>query len=238
MSDRRTVTGGRGMAGERPLPDYRQWRTIVKLDPGKGLTAERLEEICSWPVDAVVVGGSGGYGAGDVLALLTRLRRWELPLALEVSDLSAVCPGFDLYLVPTVLNSTAVDWVVGHHHAAIKRLADRIDWERVIVEGYCILNRDATAARIAHARTGLDTADVVAFARMAECFFRLPVFYLEYSGIFGSPEVVRAVHRTLRETRLWYGGGIRTPEQVAAVRESADALVIGNAVYEGCSPLA
>lgn len=45
----------------------------------------------------------------------------------------ALCPGFDLYFIPTVLNSTEADWVLGHHHAAVKRPGDREDWERVVV---------------------------------------------------------------------------------------------------------
>jgi len=60
---------------------------------------------------------------------------------------------------------------------------------------------------------------------------------LEYSGTYGSPEVVEAVSRVLGDTRLWYGGGIRTPEQAAEMGALADAIVIGNAVYEGDSPL-
>jgi putative glycerol-1-phosphate prenyltransferase len=219
------------------MVDHREWRTILKLDPARRLSEDRLAEVCAWPVDAIVVGGSGGYGFDEVLSLLTRLRRHSLPVALEVSDLGALCPGFDLYLVPMVLNSLQVDWVVGHHQAAIKRYADLMDWPKVVGEGYCILNPDATAARISQARTDLDTGDVVAFARLAEHLIRLPIFYLEYSGAYGSPEVVAAVRRVLTDTRLWYGGGIRTPEQAAEMAGSADAIVIGNAVYEECSPL-
>ncbi|OFW65066.1 MAG: geranylgeranylglyceryl/heptaprenylglyceryl phosphate synthase [Actinobacteria bacterium RBG_13_63_9] len=219
------------------MTDYRQWRTILKLDPARPLSEERLAEACSWRVDAVVVGGSGGYGLGEVLALLTRLRRYPLPLALEVSDLGAVCPGFDLYLVPTVLNSQEVDWVVGHHQAAIKRYGRLMDWQSVVVEGYCILNPEATAARISHARTDLEVDDVVAFARLAEHLLKLPIFYLEYSGTYGSPEVLRAVRGVLDRTLLWYGGGIRTPGQAGEMAVAANAIVIGNAVYEGCSPL-
>jgi putative glycerol-1-phosphate prenyltransferase len=237
VTDVPNTTGRHDEAGAPGPTDFRTWRTVLKLDPGRSISRERLAEVCAWDVDAVVVGGSGGYGFDDVLALLARLRRQHLPVALEVSDLGAVCPGFDLYVVPTVLNSLEVDWVVGHHQAAIKHYAQLIDWPRVVAEGYCILNSAATAAHISRARTDLDVDDVVAFARLAEHLFRLPVFYLEYSGRYGSPEVVEAVRRVLGETRLWYGGGIRTPEQAAQMGALADTIVIGNAVYEGYSPL-
>ncbi len=216
---------------------YREWKTIIKLDPARPLSDERLAEVCSWPVDAVIVGGSGGYGSAEVSALLYRLRRYSLPLGLEVSDLDALCPDFDLYFVPLVLNSKEVDWVVGRQQAALKRFGPLIDRQRLIGEGYCILNPAATAARIANACTDLDPGDVVAFARLAQDLLRLPIFYVEYSGTYGSPEVVAAARAVLEDTLLWYGGGIRRPEQVGEMAGVANAVVIGNAVYEGFSPL-
>ena len=218
--------------------DYREWRRMVKLDPARPLSVERLEETCAWDVDAVVVGGTGGYGLAEVSALLGRLRGRSLTLALEVSDPRAVCPGFDLYLIPMVLNSSEVDWVVGRHQETIKRYADIMDWERLVVEGYCILNPEAAAARLSRARSDLTVDDVVAYARLAEHLLKLPIFYVEYSGVYGSPEVVAAARGALRNTRLWYGGGIRTPEQAAEMGKLADAIVVGNALYEGHAPLA
>ncbi|MBN1632338.1 MAG: heptaprenylglyceryl phosphate synthase [Thermoleophilia bacterium] len=214
------------------MVDVRRWRRMAKLDPARPLGNERLQEVCSWGVDALVVGGTGGYGLGEVLSLLTRLRRCGLPLALEVSDPGAVCPGFDVYLIPMVLNSTEVDWVIGHHQAAIKRYSQVMDWEKLVVEGYCILNPGATAARLSHARTDIGAEDVVAFAQLAEHLLALPVFYLEYSGMYGTPEMVRAVREALDRTLLWYGGGIQTTEQAAEMAALSDAIVIGNAVYD------
>jgi putative glycerol-1-phosphate prenyltransferase len=218
------------------MTDYQGWRTILKLDPARSLNDERLREVCSWPVDALIVGGSGGYGSGEVAGLLARLEHCSLPLAQEVSDLDALCPGFDLYLVPMVLNSREVDWIVGYQQAALKRLGPLVDLEEVVGEGYLILNPTATAAQLSKANVDLDSDDVVAFARLAEGLLRLPIFYLEYSGTYGSPEVVRASSAALHETLLWYGGGIRTAEQAGEMGAAADAIVIGNAIYEGCSP--
>jgi putative glycerol-1-phosphate prenyltransferase len=216
----------------------REWRTILKLDPARQLSQGRLDEVCSWPVDAVIVGGSGGYGAAEVAALLSRLRRYPLPTALEVSDATVLCPGFDLYFVPLVLNSRGVEWVVGRQQEALKDFGHFIKGRRVFGEGYCILNPDATAARVADARTDLEASDVVAYAQLSQDLLRLPIFYLEYSGAYGSPEVVAAVSSVLGSTLLWYGGGIRTPEQAGEMGAMANAIIIGNAVYEeGCSPL-
>ncbi|MBU2603214.1 MAG: heptaprenylglyceryl phosphate synthase [Actinobacteria bacterium] len=231
--------------------DHRGWRRIVKLDPARPLSDERLAAVRSWGADAIVVGGSGGYGAEEVRMLLDRVRlksppgalgaptapeALATPVALEISDARAVCPGFDLYLVPMVLNSSDVDWVMGHHQAAIKRYADVIDWRKVVVEGYCVLNADATVARLSGARATMGIDDVVAFARLAEHLLKLPIFYLEYSGTYGPPEVVSAVRRVLSSTRLWYGGGIRTRAQAREMAALADTIVVGNAVYEGHDP--
>ena len=218
--------------------DFREWRRVVKLDPGRVLAEERMEAVFEWAPDAVIVGGSGGYGLQEVAALLARLRPSGIPLALEISDARALCPGFDVYFVPMVLNSRETDWVIGHHHAAVKRFAHLAEWDKLVVEGYCILNPGATAARLSKANTELGTEDVVAFALLAEHLLKLPIFYLEYSGTYGDPSVVRAVAEVLGGTRLWYGGGIREPDRLAEMASLADTIVVGNAVYESRRPSA
>ncbi len=219
-------------------PDFREWRRVVKLDPGRELPQERLEAVLAWAPDAVVVGGSGGYGLMEVAGLLARLRPGGIPVALEISDARALCPGFDLYFVPMVLNSREADYIVGHHQAAVKRFAHLAEWDRLVVEGYCILNPAATAAELARARTDLDADDVLAYALLAGRLLRLPIFYLEYSGTYGDPELVRAVAGVLDAgTRLWYGGGIQDPDQLREMAAAAHTVVLGNAVYEGDGPL-
>jgi putative glycerol-1-phosphate prenyltransferase len=44
--------------------------------------------------------------------------------------------------------------------------------------------------------------------------------------------VVSEVKKVLRETVLFYGGGISTLEQANQMAEHADVIVIGNAIYE------
>ncbi len=214
----------------------REWRTILKLDPGRSLSDERLEQVCSWPVDAVIVGGTGGYGADEVAALLKRLRRYPAPVAQEVSDASTVLADFDLYFVPVVLNSRDVKWIVGRQQQALKEFGRFIKGRRVFGEGYCILNPGAAAAELTDARTDLGADDVAAFAHLAQDLFGLPILYLEYSGTYGRPEVVAAAANVLDSSLLWYGGGICTPEQAGEMGELANAIVIGNAIYDGCSP--
>ncbi|WP_027724842.1 heptaprenylglyceryl phosphate synthase [Tuberibacillus calidus] len=211
---------------------YRTWQHVFKLDPNKELSDRDLEKVCESGTDAVIVGGTDGVTLDNTLSLLSRVRRYAIDCALEISALEAVTPGFDFYLIPTVLNSEKVDWIVKRHHEAVKMFGRTMNWDEIIAEGYCILNPNAKAARLTEARTTLDAEDVEAYAMMAERMFRLPIFYLEYSGAYGDLEMVRAARKGLEKTRLFYGGGIDSPEKAEQMAEYADTIVVGNAVYE------
>lgn len=213
------------------MDEFRRWRHVFKLDPNKPITDVALEAVCESGTDAVIVAGTDGVTLDNTLNLLARVRRFSVPCVLEVSNLEAVTPGFDFYFIPTVLNSSETDWIVGHHHRAVKELADTIDWEIVITEGYCIVNGESKAAKLTGARTPLSPEDIRAYALMAEKLFRLPIFYLEYSGTYGDPALVEKISRDLQDTQLFYGGGIRNREQAEEMARHADTIVVGNAIY-------
>lgn len=82
-----------------------------------------------------------------------------------------------------------------------------------------------------NADTELDIEDIKAYARVAEHLFRLPVFYLEYSGMLGDSETVKETKAVLQETTLFYGG-IKDAETAVKMAEHADVIVVGNAIYE------
>ncbi len=212
--------------------DYRNWKHVFKLDPNKPISDEDLDKICESGTDAIIVGGTDGVTMDNVVELLSRVRRYQVPCALEVSTMQAVTPGFDLYLIPTVLNSATTKWIVGEHQQAIKLFGELINWKEIVFEGYCILNEDSKVARLTEANTDLDEEDVAAFATIAEQMFRLPVFYIEYSGVYGDPQIVKRAKEQLTETVLFYGGGIKSVAQVKEMKPYADCLVIGNLIYE------
>lgn len=213
--------------------NFREWRHVFKLDPNKELSDQDLEKICESGTDAVIVGGTDGVTLENVLNLMARIRRYTVPCVLEVSNTDTVTPGFDLYFIPTILNTSDAKWITGLHHQAVKEFGEMMNWEEIVMEGYCILNGECKAAKLTNANTNLDVEDVKAYAMMAEKMFHLPIFYLEYSGIYGDLVLVAEVKTTLGEnTVLFYGGGISTPEQAQQIAKYADVTVVGNAVYE------
>lgn len=212
--------------------DYREWRHVFKLDPNKEISDDRIEKICESGTDAVMVGGTDGVTLENVLDLMARIRRYTVPCILEISNIETVTPGFDLYFIPTILNSHDSKWITGLHHQAVKEFGEIMDWQEIVMEGYCIVNKDCKAAKLTSANTELTIDDVKAYAMMAEKMFHLPIFYLEYSGQYGGAAWVSEVKKALEQTTLFYGGGISGPEQAAEMAKHADVIVVGNAIYE------
>jgi putative glycerol-1-phosphate prenyltransferase len=212
--------------------DYLQWKHVFKLDPAKEISDEQLELVCESGTDAIIVGGSDNVTLDGVLDLLVRIRRFTVPVVLEVSDVEALTPGYDYYFIPSVLNSRDTKWVVGAQIEALKEYGDIMRWDEIVPEGYCILNGDCKAAQLTSANADLSEMDVIAHARLAEHFFKLPIFYMEYSGTYGDVSVVQAAKAVLSNTKLFYGGGIKTVEQAKEMAAVSDTIVVGNIIYE------
>lgn len=212
--------------------EFQQWKHVFKLDPAKDIDDEALEKLCESGTDAILVGGTDNITIDGVLDLLVRVRRFSVPVVLEISDLESITPGYDFYFIPTVLNSTKTTFVKDLHHAAIKEYGMFMNWDEIVAEGYCVLNPDCKVAKLTEAKTDLDDEDVVAYAQMAEELFHLPIFYMEYSGTYGDPDLVYEVSRVLTNTKLIYGGGITSVEQAKAMAGYADIVVVGNVIYD------
>lgn len=214
--------------------NVREWRHVFKLDPNKDIDDDLLELVCESGTDAVVIGGSDGVTLDNVLDLMVRVRRYPLPCVLEVSAIDVVTPGFDLYFIPTVLNSTDSKWITGLHFEAMKEYGELMNPDELIIEGYCIANPDCKAAQLTGVSEKLQAEDIAAYARVAGQLLKLPLFYLEYSGTYGDLESVKAAAAALSETEtlLVYGGGIQTAGQAKEIGKHADIVVVGNAVYE------
>lgn len=211
--------------------DINEWKHVFKLDPDKEISEEDLERICESGTDGIIVGGSDNITEDNVINLMSRIRRYLIPCVLEISTVESIIPGFDLYFIPTVLNSRSTKWIIDLHHKAVKEYGEIMNWDELIVEGYCILNADCKAATLSEANTALSIEDVKAYARVAENMFHLPIFYLEYSGKLGDISVVEQTKKVLSNTKLFYGGGISTAEEAKHFAKYADVVVVGNIIY-------
>ncbi|WP_430788430.1 heptaprenylglyceryl phosphate synthase [Virgibacillus flavescens] len=209
---------------------FKKFNHIFKLDPAKEISEEDLDKICESGTDAVIVGGTDDVTLDGVLDLLSRIRRHSVPCILEISNLEAITPGFDHYFIPMVMNSRDKKWMMDIQHQAIKQYKDIMDWDEIFVEGYCILNKDAKAFTQTNSQLP-DDADVAAYAYMAEHVFHLPIFYMEYSGTYGDPALVEKVREQLKDTVLFYGGGIENNFQAEEMKQRADVIVVGNCIY-------
>lgn len=212
--------------------DVTEWKHVFKLDPNKEITDEQLETICESGTDAILIGGSDHVTEDNVLQLMSKVRRFLIPCVLEISTSEMIVPGFDLYFIPSVLNSAHPDWIVGLHKEAMKEYGDLMSMEEIVPEGYVILNEDCKAAKLTNANTALDIDDVRAYARVAEHLMKLPIFYLEYSGMLGDIELVKETKAVLEETVLFYGGGIQNAKQAKEFAQHADVVVVGNVIYD------
>jgi putative glycerol-1-phosphate prenyltransferase len=213
------------------IVDIRQWKHVFKLDPDRELSEEALDQICMSGTDGILVGGSTGVTFDNTVDLLARIRQYEVPCVLEVSNRDAIVPGFDLFLIPVVLNSRDPKWIVGQQHEALKEYGAILNWDEILTEGYIILNEHSTAARLTSANTGIENKDVIAYARMADKLFRMPIVYIEYSGQFGDMELVRRTKEILDGSRLFYGGGIDSLDKALQAAQAADTIVVGNIIY-------
>ena len=212
--------------------DFQTWKHVFKLDPAKEISDDVIEQLCTSGTDAILVGGSDDVTMEGVVDLLTRVRRFSVPIVLEISNLESITLGFDYYFIPSVLNSTNASFFKDLHHAALKEYGAMMNWDQMIVEGYCVLNEQCKVAQLTSANTKLDEDDVVAYAQMAEHLFHMPIFYMEYSGTYGDSDLVYAASRELNNTKLIYGGGITTAEQAREMAYYADMVVIGNIIYD------
>ncbi|WP_429843426.1 heptaprenylglyceryl phosphate synthase [Brevibacillus sp. FIR094] len=212
--------------------DYRGWRHTFKLDPDKTIDDEALEAICESGTDAIIVGGTYGVTYDNTLELMSRLRRYAVPAVLEISSLDAVVPGFDSYLIPLVLNAGDPDWIFAPHVSGLQAFGAYIHWDEIITEGYIIANPDAGVAQLTKARPITDASQAKAYAQVATNICRLPIIYMEYSGTYGDPAIVKAAKAGAGEAHLFYGGGIRNPEQAAEMAAIADTVVVGNVIYD------
>lgn len=216
---------------------WRKWRHVTKLDPDKVLSDGAIEEIAASGTDALMLSGTLDVTPEKLDALFCEVKDAGLPLVVEPADpAGARFSGSDFVFVPTVLNAKSHHFISGLHATWAANYP--IQWDKVVPEGYIVLNPESSVAKLTKSDCTLESNMVAGYACVAEKFFSLPIVYIEYSGTFGNPDVLKAAAAELESSRLFYGGGIDSKEKAAIMGEFADTIVVGNAVYtKGASVL-
>ena len=212
---------------------WKDWVHVTKLDPDKQLKPGDIDAIAASGTDALMLSGTLNVTQENLTVLLKQVKTYNLPLVMEPAGPEAVLlQGIDYVFIPSVMNTTDVQWIVGKHRAWVQLRKGKIPWDDVVPEAYIVLNPDSSVGKVTKAIFDLKPEDVAAYTSVADHYFHFPIVYIEYSGIYGDPEVVKAASEAVDKSILYYGGGINSPEKAAQMSKYADTIVVGNAVYE------
>lgn len=211
--------------------DWKKWRHVTKLDPDKPIGERDVAAIVDSGTDAVFVSGTQNITKDNVARLVDMLAQYDIPKVLEPAGTPGMRGDLDFAFIPSVFNTKNPKWLVGAHKDFVRDY--EVDyWDKIVPEAYIVLNPFSAVAVVTRAQTGLSVADAAAYAQVADRFFHFPVVYVEYSGTFGNPDLVRAVKAKLNASVLYYGGGIDSREKAELMAKYADTIVVGNAVYK------
>lgn len=213
---------------------WKDWVHVTKLDPDKQLKEGDIDAIAASGTDALMLSGTLNVTKENLAALQKQVKAYDLPLVMEPAGPEAVLmQGVDYVFVPSVLNTTDVTWIVGKHKVWVQMAQQKIPWgERIVPEAYIVLNPNSSVGRVTKSLCDLQPDEVAAYTSVAENYFHFPIVYIEYSGTFGNPEVVKAASEAVDKSILYYGGGINSAEKAATMGKYADTIVVGNAVYD------
>jgi phosphoglycerol geranylgeranyltransferase len=212
---------------------WKDWVHVTKLDPDKQLKPGDIDAIAASGTDALMLSGTLNVTQENLAMLQKQLNAYDLPLVMEPAGPEAVLmQGIDYVFVPSVMNTTDVVWIVGKHQAWVRQQQGNIPWDCIVPEAYIVLNPDSSVGKVTRAVCDLNADEVAAYVTVADHYFHFPIVYIEYSGRYGDPAVVKAASDAINDSILYYGGGINSAEKAAEMSRYADTIVVGNAVYD------
>src|SRR5512136_1045973 len=101
---------------------WKDWVHVTKLDPDKQLRAGDIDAIAASGTDALMLSGTLNVTEDNLAALLRQVKSYGLPLVMEPAGPEAVLlQGIDLVFVPSVMNTTDVQWIVGKHRIWVQQ---------------------------------------------------------------------------------------------------------------------
>ena len=211
---------------------WKDWVHVTKLDPDKQLRPGDIEAIVTSGTDALMLSGTLNVTKENLTELQKQIKKYGLPLVMEPAGPEAVLMDVDYVFVPSVMNTTDVQWIVGKHKAWVQMQGGKIPWDFIVPEAYIVLNPNSSVGKVTKAVCNLKADEVAAYTTIADHYFHFPIVYLEYSGMFGDPAIVKAASEVIDKSLLYYGGGINSAEKASQMSKYADTIVVGNAVYD------
>ncbi|GAB3059607.1 heptaprenylglyceryl phosphate synthase [Salinicoccus sesuvii] len=204
---------------------------VFKLDPAKEISDADLTAVCESKTDAIIIGGTDNITEDNVLNLMARVRRFSVPVALEITSTEAVVPGFDHYFIPAVFNTANIKWQHGLMLEALAEYGHLLDYDTVSLLPYIIMNPECKAFRKAEGKV-VEPEMVPHYIDMMDKLYQTPYIYIEYSGTYGDPEVMRTIREHTSHSHVIYGGGITSKEEAREMAQYADTIVVGNIIYD------
>jgi phosphoglycerol geranylgeranyltransferase len=212
---------------------WKDWVHVTKLDPDKQLKPGDIDAIAASGTDALMLSGTLNVTEENLTMLQKQVKAYDLPLVMEPAGPEVVLlQGIDYIFVPSVMNTTDVVWIVGKHQVWARQQRDKIPWEYIVPEAYIVLNPDSSVGKVTRSVCDLKPDEVAAYVTVADRYFHFPIVYIEYSGMYGNPSVVKAASEAIDRSILYYGGGINSAQKAAEMSKYADTIVVGNAVYD------
>ena len=210
---------------------WERWKHITKLDPDKPISQKCVDAVVGSGTDAIMMSGTQNITNEKISKLISMLKDYSIPKILEPVDSQFLqYEGVDYIFVPSIINTDDATWLIGKHKEWIQKY--EINWDMIVPEAYIVLNPDSAVGRLTSAKTKVSTEDAAAYASCAERYFNFPIVYIEYSGTYGNPEVVKSISDKLERSRLFYGGGIDSRAKALEMKEYADTIVVGNVLYD------
>jgi phosphoglycerol geranylgeranyltransferase len=210
------------------------WRHITKLDPDREISDQNLKTVATSGTDALLIGGTRDVTREKVVGLLKRLKHYDVVKIQEPSDPgNVVFEDIDYLFVPSIINSADPRWIIGLHADWIKDWTLKygaLPWDKIQGEAYIVLNPKSAVGIETKAKTNLSIEEAVAFATCADRYMHFPIVYIEYSGTYGNPQLVRAVRQGLTDSHLFYGGGIDCKAKAREMAKYA-TIIVGNILY-------
>ena len=90
--------------------------TCDKLDPDKQAAPGAIGAIATSGTDALMLSGTLNVNEENLTSLQKQVKAYDLPIVMEPAGPDAVLmQGIDYVFVPSVMNTTDVQWLVGKH---------------------------------------------------------------------------------------------------------------------------